>query len=105
MLFEHLLSRDTDVLDIGAGAACWTRKIAKTAGRCVAIDISRQVLTRQPGDSSNLEFYIMNAGELGFPANSFDIAFRSHQSPDSWRKTRGKHKAQANALHTASGSE
>jgi len=49
----------------------------KTAGRCVAVDVSRQVLTRQAGDPSNLELYIMTAGELGFPVNSFDIAFSS----------------------------
>lgn len=58
----------------------------KTAGRCVGIDISREVLIRQPDDPPNLELYIMDAVELNFPANSFDIALSSqlieHLHPD-----------------------
>jgi len=78
MIFEHLLGPKVDILDIGAGTAYWTRYLAnKSAGRCVGIDISKEVLIRHPDDPPNLELYIMNAVELDFPVSSFDIAFSS----------------------------
>jgi SAM-dependent methyltransferase len=87
MFFEYLLGPGVDILDIGAGTAYWTRYLAsKSAGRCVGVDISKEVLIRQPEDPPNLELYIMDAVELGFPANSFDIVFSSqlieHLHPD-----------------------
>jgi ubiquinone/menaquinone biosynthesis C-methylase UbiE len=86
-LFEHLFCPNSDILDIGAGTAYWTRYLAnKSAGRCVGIDVSKQVLVGQPDDPPNLELYIMDAVELDFPANSFDIAISSqlveHLHPD-----------------------
>lgn len=79
MLFEHLLGPRVDILDIGAGTGYWTRYLAnKSAGRCVGIDISKEVLIKRPDDPPNLELYIMDAVELDFPASSFDIAFSSH---------------------------
>jgi SAM-dependent methyltransferase len=87
MFFEHLLGSRVDILDIGAGTAYWTRYMAnKSSGRCVGIDISKEILIRRPDDPPNLELYIMDAVELDFSANSFDIAFSSqfieHLHPD-----------------------
>lgn len=88
MLFEHLLGPNSDILDIGAGTAYWTRYLANrsSGGRCVGIDVSEKVLIRQPDDPSNLKLYIMDAVELDFPPNSFDIAISSqlvkHLHPD-----------------------
>ncbi len=85
--FEHLLLPNSDVLDIGSGTAYWIRYLArKSTGRCVGVDISKEVLIRRPDDPPNLELYVMNAVELDFPAGSFDIALGSqlveHLHPD-----------------------
>ena len=78
MFFEYLLGPNSDVLDIGAGTAYWTRYLArKSTGRCVGIDVSEEILIRRPDDPPNLELYIMDAVELDFPPGSFDIAFSS----------------------------
>jgi ubiquinone/menaquinone biosynthesis C-methylase UbiE len=87
MFFEYLLEPDSDILDIGAGTAYWTRYSAdKTTGRCVGIDVSKEVLVRKLDDPQNLELYVMDAVELDFQASSFDIAFSSqlieHLHPD-----------------------
>jgi SAM-dependent methyltransferase len=87
MFFGHLVGPSSLILDIGAGTAYWTRYLAsKSTGRCVGIDVSREVLARRPGDPSNLELYIMDATKLDFPASSFDVAFSSqlieHLHPD-----------------------
>jgi SAM-dependent methyltransferase len=87
MLFGHLLHPGQDILDIGAGTAYWTRHMAKkSSGRCVGIDVSHKVLREMPDDPPNLELYIMDAVELDFPANSFDVAISSqlieHLHPD-----------------------
>jgi SAM-dependent methyltransferase len=87
MFFGHLFHSRSDILDIGAGSAHWTRFLAsKSAGRCVGIDVSKEILFRPPGDPPNLELCIMDAVELDFPADSFDVALSSqlieHLHPD-----------------------
>jgi len=87
ILFGHLFGPHSNVLEIGAGNGNWTRFLAqKTTGRCVGIDISEEILTRKPDDPSNLELYIMDAVELDFPTNTFDLAISDqlieHLHPD-----------------------
>ena len=88
MHFEHLINQDVvDTLDIGAGSAYWVRYLAKNySGRCVGIDISKEILRRKPDDPPNLELYIMNAVDLKFPPGSFDLVLSSqmieHIHPD-----------------------
>ena len=58
----------------------------RTTGRCVGIDVSEQIMIKRTEDPPNLELNIMDAKELNFPPNSFDIAFSSqlieHLHPD-----------------------
>jgi ubiquinone/menaquinone biosynthesis C-methylase UbiE len=87
LFFGYLVSSHSDVLDIGTGTGYWIRYLAaQSTARCVGIDVSSQVLARRPDDPPNLEFYIMGATELDFPAGSFDVAFSSqlieHLHPD-----------------------
>lgn len=87
MHFELLINQDADILDIGAGSAYWVRYLAKnSSGRCVGIDISKEILRQKPDDPPNLELYIMNAVDLKFPPGSFDLVLSSqmieHLHPD-----------------------
>ncbi len=87
VLFGHLLGPHASLLEIGAGNGDWTRLAAcKTAGRCVGIDISREVLVSKPGDPPNLELRVMDAVDLDLPANTFDLAISDqlieHLHPD-----------------------
>lgn len=85
--FEPLVNSHSAILDIGAGTGFWVRYLAKKgAGRYVGIDASKEILVKRPDDPPNLEFYIMDATELNFPPDSFDVAFSSqlieHLHPD-----------------------
>lgn len=87
VFFGHLLGPQSSVIEIGSGNANLTRFLAqKTTGRCVGIDISKEVLIGKPGDPPNLELYIMDAVDLDFPTNTFDLAISDqlveHLHPD-----------------------
>jgi SAM-dependent methyltransferase len=87
IFFGHLLGPHSNVLEIGTGNANLTRFLAQeTTGRCAGIDISKEVLTRKPSDPPNLELHIMDAVELDFPTDTFDLAISDqlieHLHPD-----------------------
>ncbi len=87
LVFGHWVGSRTNILDIGSGSADWIRFLAiHSAGRCVGIDVSEQILVGQVDDPPNLELKIMDAVELNFQANSFDVVFSSqlieHLHPD-----------------------
>lgn len=78
LFFEHLLKPNQDILEIGAGTGYFIRYLAhRTQGRCVGVDISRETLIKHPEDPPNLELLNMDAVNLNFPSNMFDLAISS----------------------------
>lgn len=73
--------RRTDrVLDIGCGAGLQTRILARTSGRTIGIDVSRQALDRALSEvpasgDARVEFRMTTIEEAGFTEGEFDKVF------------------------------
>jgi ubiquinone/menaquinone biosynthesis C-methylase UbiE len=79
MLAAHI-SSDMNVLEIGCGTGYFTKELAKTGARIVAVDISEDLLARARRETSapNVEFRLENAYELESVSNgSFDTVVGS----------------------------
>src|SRR5215203_1813028 len=73
MLTSHLRP-EMKVLELGCGAAYFTRELAATGANITAIDISPELLAeaRRNCPAANVEFEIGNAYALSYPDASFD---------------------------------
>jgi 2-polyprenyl-6-hydroxyphenyl methylase/3-demethylubiquinone-9 3-methyltransferase len=70
------LSIDDIVLDLGCGYGRVVIELAKKAKKIIGIDISQDNIELAKSlhqQIDNLEFYTMNAVELNFPAEMFDV--------------------------------
>jgi len=70
------LSIDDIVLDLGCGYGRVAIELAKKAKKVIGIDISQdniELAKNLHQQIDNLEFYKMNAVELNFPADMFDV--------------------------------
>ncbi|MCL2290728.1 MAG: class I SAM-dependent methyltransferase [Bacteroidetes bacterium] len=70
------LSIDDIVLDLGCGYGRVAIELAKKAKKVTGIDISQDNIELAKSlhqQNDNLEFYTMNAVELNFPADMFDV--------------------------------
>lgn len=70
------LSESDLVLDLGCGYGRVAIELAKKAQKIIGIDISQEnieLAERMYRQVGNLEFYKMNAVELSFPAEMFDV--------------------------------
>jgi len=70
------LSIDDIVLDLGCGYGRVAIELAKKAKKIIGIDISQdniELAKNLHQQIDNLEFYKMNAVELNFPADMFDV--------------------------------
>jgi ubiquinone/menaquinone biosynthesis C-methylase UbiE len=70
--------QERDVLEIGCGEGDLSRQLAERAARVVGIDVAEGCIERAnqnvgAGDSDRLMFYAMDAEQLAFPADSFDV--------------------------------
>lgn len=71
------LIENKEVLDYGAGNGIHSYWLAQKASRVYAIDLSRNSLeiAKRRGSADNLEFLVMDAENLTFEDNSFDVVF------------------------------
>lgn len=78
MLTRHLTS-DMTVLEVGCGPGYFTRALAQTGAKIIAIDISPALLdhAKQILNSSNVELSVGNAYQLSFPDKTFDAVIGS----------------------------
>jgi 2-polyprenyl-6-hydroxyphenyl methylase/3-demethylubiquinone-9 3-methyltransferase len=70
------ISIDDTVLDLGCGYGRVAIELAKHAKKIIGIDISQdniELAKKLYQHIDNLEFYKMNAVELNFPADMFDV--------------------------------
>lgn len=75
-------ARSGDVLEYGCGLGTWARSLAKQARSVVGIDLSDVAMQRaneaaRRDGISNVHFRAMNAENMSFPDNSFDLVFGS----------------------------
>lgn len=74
------LAQGADVLEYGCGAAIQGLRVARTARSLTGIDISTVAVrdaerAARGNDISNASYHVMNAEEMTFPDNSFDLIF------------------------------
>lgn len=62
-------------MDVGCGCGSFTAKIAPYCGHITAIDSSRPLIDRckRENQLSNVDFVCMDAGNIKYPENSFDL--------------------------------
>jgi ubiquinone/menaquinone biosynthesis C-methylase UbiE len=67
--------KPTKVLDTGCGCGSFTAKIAPYCGHITAIDSSQPLIDRckKENQLSNVDFVCMDAGNIEYPENSFDL--------------------------------
>jgi SAM-dependent methyltransferase len=89
----HGLTRTTDVIELGCGAAALSAWVARAGARVVAVDFSpRQIATAERlRDESNVDFPLLcaYAEEVPFDDDSFDLAISEYgpslwSDPDHW---------------------
>ena len=69
---------DLDVLELGCGAAQWTRALAQAHARVIGLDLSDQQLTHARAGSSSISLVQGDAESLPFRSEAFDIVFCDH---------------------------
>lgn len=74
------LAQGADVLEYGCGAAIQGLQVARTAKSLTGIDISNVAVSdaekaARDANISNASYHVMDAEEMTFPDNSFDLVF------------------------------
>ena len=82
-LFEQrlmIISKNSDVLEYGCGSDCMSHRVAGASRSVTGIDISEVAVSlgnkkSESLDIKNTEFTVMNAEEMDFKNDSFDVVF------------------------------
>lgn len=91
MLLDHLIKiKPQNLLDVGCGCGNFTSKIAPHCKKIHAIDTSEVWIQRAQNEQriSNVHFELMNAKNITFPDNSFDVVISRStlHHIDDWKK-------------------
>ncbi len=70
------------VLDVGCGTGRVTQAIAKITPKVIGIDLSPQMVKQAKLEHPKLSFKVMDAADLRFPNNSFDVVTSAYNSLD-----------------------
>ena len=78
-MLTDFIKPDSSVLELGCGTGYFTKEIAKTKAKIVAIDISPELLSiaKENVISQNVSFCLENAYDLSFEDNQFDFVIGS----------------------------
>ena len=78
-MLTEFIKPDSSLLELGCGTGYFTKEIAKTKAKIVAIDISPELITiaKENVTSPNVSFCIENAYNMSFEDNQFDFIIGS----------------------------